>query len=299
MRLYVHMIMCGSICTLMYILFNTVLSYELPLKWKRWLLRTNIIFYLLPVPWLAAELKGVARMLLEVVAGVSFPKNHDIKEINVFNGTDLWKSMLVFDAEGKLVYITGYEKYIPAIRTVLTVCIIALITWIALYIRISLQCKSKMVFLDSTHHYIEDKGTGKKVAVGISPCVASPVTVGLVKPVILLPVDYHGYQDALGEVLLHELNHVSCGDAIERFFCFGVIVVHIFNPLAHYLFREMVAVSEMISDEAALKGRTKKQKADYIRCIMTASQGDSHSMILTPSLGISKSLLRNCRKIIA
>ena len=292
MRLYVHMIMCGSICTLMYILFNTVLSYELPLKWKRWLLRTNIIFYLLPVPWLAAELKGVARMLLEVVAGVSFPKNHDIKEINVFNGTDLWKSMLVFNAEGKLVYITGYEKYIPAIRTVLTVCIIALITWIALYIRISLQCKSKMVFLDSTHHYIEDQSTGKKVAVGISPCVASPVTVGLVKPVILLPVDYHGYQDALGEVLLHELNHASCRDAIERFFCFGVIVVHIFNPLAHYLFREMVAVSEMISDEAALKGRTKKQKAEYIRCIMTASQGDSQSMVLTPSLGISKSLLR-------
>lgn len=106
MRLYVHMIMCGSICTLMYILFNTVLSYELPLKWKRWLLRTNIIFYLLPVPWLAAELKSVVRMLLEVVAGVSFPKNHDIKEINVFNGTDLWKSMLVFDVEGKLVYIT-------------------------------------------------------------------------------------------------------------------------------------------------------------------------------------------------
>ena len=159
MRLYVHMIMCGSICTLMYILFNTVLSYEMPLKWKRWLLRTNITFYLLPVPWLAAELKGVVRMLLEVVAGVSFPKNHDIKEINAFNGTDLWKSMLVFDAEGKLVYITGYEKYIPAIRTVLTVCIIALITWIALYIRISLQCKSKMVFLDSTHHYIEDQGT--------------------------------------------------------------------------------------------------------------------------------------------
>ena len=93
-------------------------------------------------------------------------------------------------------------------------------------------------------------------------------------------------------MILHELNHVSCKDAIERFFCFGVIVVHIFNPLAYYLFREMIAVSEMISDEAALEGRTKQQKADYIRCIMTASQGVSRSMILAPSLGITKSLLR-------
>lgn len=96
MRLYVHMVMCGSFCTLMYILLNTVLSYELPLKWKRWLLRTNIIFYLLPVPWLAAELKSVGRMLLEVVAGVSFPETYDIKGINAFHGTDLWKSMLVY-----------------------------------------------------------------------------------------------------------------------------------------------------------------------------------------------------------
>lgn len=149
-----------------------------------------------------------------------------------------------------------------------------------------------MVFLDKNHHYIQDQHTGKKVAVGISPCVSSPVTVGLIKPAILLPVDYHGYDDALKEVILHELNHVSCKDAIERFFCFGVIVVHIFNPLAYYLFREMIAVSEMISDEAALEGRTKQQKADYIRCIMTASQGVSRSMILAPSLGITKSLLR-------
>ena len=61
--------------------------------------------------------------------------------------------------------------------------------------------------------------TLEKVASGSSPRVSSPVTVGLIKPAILLPVDYHGYDDALKEVILHELNHVSCKDAIERFFC--------------------------------------------------------------------------------
>ncbi len=292
MRLYVHMMMCGSICTLMYILFNGILSYELPLKWKRWLLRVNIIFYLLPVSWLVAELKGEIKYLLGIVAEVTFPETYDVNKINIYKGTDLWKNMLVFDAEGKLIYITGYEKFMPAIRAVLMLCVLALVIWIALYIKTSRQCKSKMVFLDSAHHYIEDQSTGKKVAVGISPCVASPVTVGLVKPVILLPVDYHEYQDALDEVLIHELNHVSCRDMIERFFCFAVIVIHVFNPLVHFLFREMVAVSEMISDDAALKGRTKKQKADYIRCIMTASQDVSRLGILAPSLRLSDSLLR-------
>lgn len=292
MRLYVHMMLCGSLCTLMYMLFNSILAYEFPLKWKRWLLRANIIFYLLPVPWMAAELRDVIKMLLQTVADITFPEVHDIKEIDTFNGTDLWKSMLVFNEEGKLIYITGYEKVMPIIRAVLVLCMIALFLWIVLYTKVSRQCKNSMVFLDMNHHYIQDQRTGKKVAVGISPCVSSPVTVGLIKPVILFPVDYHGYNSALKEVILHELNHVSCRDAIERFFCFGVIVVHIFNPLAYYLFREMIAVSEMISDEVALEGRTKQQKADYIRCIMTASQGGSRSMILVPSLGITKSLLR-------
>ncbi len=292
MRLYIHMILCGSLYTLMYMLFDRILPYEFPLKWKRWLLRVNILFYLLPVPWLAAELRDVLKMLLETVVGITFPEVHDIKEIDTFNGTDLWKSMLVFNEEGKLIYITGYEKVMPVIKAVLVLCMTALFLWIVLYTKVSRQCKSSMVFLDKNHHYIQDQHTGKKVAVGISPCVSSPVTVGLIKPAILLPVDYHGYDDALKEVILHELNHVSCKDAIERFFCFGVIVVHIFNPLAYYLFREMIAVSEMISDEAALEGRTKQQKADYIRCIMTASQGVSRSMILAPSLGITKSLLR-------
>ena len=219
MRLYIHMILCGSLCTLMYMLFDRILPYEFPLKWKRWLLRVNILFYLLPVPWLAAELRDVIKMLLETVVGITFPEVHDIKEIDTFNGTDLWKSMLVFNEEGKLIYITGYEKVMPVIKAVLVLCMTALFLWIVLYTKVSRQCKSSMVFLDKNHHYIQDQHTGKKVAVGISPCVSSPVTVGLIKPAILLPVDYHGYDDALKEVILHELNHVSCKDLFWCYRC--------------------------------------------------------------------------------
>lgn len=126
MRLYIHMILCGSLYTLMYMLFDRILPYEFPLKWKRWLLRVNILFYLLPVPWLAAELRDVIKMLLETVVGITFPEVHDIKEIDTFNGTDLWKSMLVFNEEGKLIYITGYEKVMPVIKAVLVLCMTAL-----------------------------------------------------------------------------------------------------------------------------------------------------------------------------
>lgn len=68
--------------------------------------------------------------------------------------------------------------------------------------------------------------------------------------------------------------------------------VSVVNPLAHYLFWEAVAVGEMTCDDAALRDRTKKQKADYIRCIMTASRSAGRPLIVAPSLGMSKSLLR-------
>jgi len=41
------------------------------------------------VPWLAAELRAVIKRLLETVAGVTFPERYDIKEIDIFSGTDL------------------------------------------------------------------------------------------------------------------------------------------------------------------------------------------------------------------
>ena len=52
-----------------------------------------------------------------------------------------------FNEEGKLIYITGYEKVMPVIKAVLVLCMTALFLWIVLYTKVSRQCKSSMVFL--------------------------------------------------------------------------------------------------------------------------------------------------------
>ena len=281
------MMLCGSICTLLYIFFNSILPYELPLKWKRFLIRVNIGFYLLPLPWFAAEMKELARWLLEKT-GMIFKQN---RRADVFDATSVWKSFIVLDGDGKIIRVTGYQKILPVITAVLAICLVLLAGWVVLYMRTCSRYKRNMVFLDADH-YLKDKNKGRRIAVGVSPCVLSPVTVGVIRPVILFPVDYQKYKNSVNEVILHELNHVSCMDIVERFAGFAVVVVHFFNPLAYYLFGESFAVSEMLSDEAAVKGRTKKQKADYIRCIMEASERTDYLRIIAPSLGVYKSLLR-------
>ncbi len=287
MRLYVHMMLCGSICTLTYIFFNRILPYELPLKWRRLLIRINIAFYLLPVPWLAAEGKELSCWLLEK-AGMIFARR---KTDNTFDAASVWDSFIVLNEDGRIMWITGIQKLLPILLPVLCVCVSVLAGWLFLYMWTSSKYRKNMVFLD-TGDYAKHINTKVKVAVGVCPCVTSPLTVGLVKPVILFPVDYHKYENAMEAVLLHELNHVLCADIVERFFCFMVVVIHFWNPLAYNLLREHVAVSEMLGDEAAVKGRSKKQKADYIRCIMEASQKTNHGNRMVLSLGKTKSLLR-------
>lgn len=287
MRLYVHMMLCGSIFTLAYIVFNRILPYELTLKWRQRLIRINTALYLLPVPWLAAEGKELVCWLLEKT-GVVFSKK---KTGDVFDAASVWGSFIVLDEDGKIVRITGYQGLLPVLLLVLVVCCTLLAGWLLLYMQASRRYRRSMVLLDA-EQYERKKNTGRKIMVGVSPCVPSPVTVGLAKPVILFPVDYHQYEGSMEAIFLHEQNHVLCADIVARFFCFAVLVVYFWNPLACFLFRENVAVSEMLGDEVAVSGRTRRQKADYIRCIMEASQRTETRKTMVLSLGKSKSLLR-------
>ena len=111
MRLYVHMMACGSICTLLYIFFKCALPWELPLKYRKTFLRINALLYLLPVPWLAAQVKGWLKLFLEK-AGMVFPER---TLSNITDTTSVWESTLFFDADKKLLYITGYRNWLTVI----------------------------------------------------------------------------------------------------------------------------------------------------------------------------------------
>lgn len=82
---------------------------------------------------------------------------------------------------------------------------------------------------------------------------------------------------------------------LGKFLAFIVVAVEWFNPLSYYLLREEMAVSEMLCDMVALEGRTKKEKSDYIRCLMETVQKKGDSKMLAASLTSSGSLQENLR----
>jgi beta-lactamase regulating signal transducer with metallopeptidase domain len=105
------------------------------------------------------------------------------------------------------------------------------------------------------HKVVIANAAGLKAApqMAESELVSVPVTIGALRPAILLPVQWREWDDAqLEAVIAHELSHVARHDSLTQY---GSLVhrgVFWFSPLAWWLDRRLAALAEQASDEAAL-----------------------------------------------
>ena len=293
MKLYVCMVLSGSICTLLYIIFNCILPCEFSLKWKNILIRSNIMFYLLPFPWIMARLKENVKVLMDM-AGISFPSG---KIADVINTKNVWESVVVENADGKVLYITGYQKLLPVIGIMTGIFLIMTVGWMIAYLVVCGYYRRNAIYLDASE-YLKNIKWKKKIYIGISEQASSPVTVGIIKPTILFPINREKYEDAMEGIIQHELRHIWNLDVLFRFFTFAVVAVQWYNPLAYYLLWESIAVSELLCDKAATADMSKEEKVCYMKCIVAAVEKQQNPKTLIVTLGGSKGLSKRRLKTI-
>lgn len=86
-----------------------------------------------------------------------------------------------------------------------------------------------------------------------SPFVSVPATLGIGRPVIILPADWREWDAAkLGAVLAHEISHVARRDALTQRLALLHRAIFWFSPLGWWLVRRLTQLAEEASDEAAL-----------------------------------------------
>lgn len=91
------------------------------------------------------------------------------------------------------------------------------------------------------------------VEVRESEHVPSPLTIGMLDPVIVLPVDWQEWQRAkLDAVLAHESSHVERRDPALQFLSSLHRALLWHNPLSWMLHRQIVRLAEEASDDAAV-----------------------------------------------
>ncbi len=87
-----------------------------------------------------------------------------------------------------------------------------------------------------------------------SDAIATPMTLGVFRPWILLPAEHKLWDgDRLRAVLLHELAHVRRRDCLVQWLPNIVCAVNWFNPLAWFARAEMLCEGERACDDAVIR----------------------------------------------
>jgi uncharacterized protein (TIGR03435 family) len=101
---------------------------------------------------------------------------------------------------------------------------------------------------------VTDEGVQRDIDVLLHEATPGPLTFGIVRPVILLPVDAQAWnKDDLHRAIVHELEHVRRRDWISQRLAHLVCALYWFHPLAWIAWRRFVVEAERACDDAVLR----------------------------------------------
>ncbi len=100
-----------------------------------------------------------------------------------------------------------------------------------------------------------------------SEMISVPVTLGVLRPAILLPSGWREWDDTkLDAVIAHEMSHVARRDTLTQRLSLLHCAIFWFSPLAWWLNRHLADLAEQASDEAALSCGTDRKA--YARTLL-------------------------------
>lgn len=135
------------------------------------------------------------------------------------------------------------------------------------------------------------------VQVRINPYIDSAVTVGVIKPVVLIP------QNEVNElVLIHELNHIKCRDMFFTFLTKVIAALNFYNPFAWLLYYEWSRAVELACDEAVLDYVGDERTAEYGNLLIEEAMKGRKSRVccalgfgLDKKKGLTNARIRNMK----
>lgn len=123
-------------------------------------------------------------------------------------------------------------------------------------------------------------GITEKVMVHVSEFVTSPLTIGYIKPVILLPLSAlsHLTPQQVEAVLLHEVSHIKRYDYIINFILSIIHTLLYFNPFVKQFMKVIETERETCCDELVLQFGY--DKIGYASALVTLEQHSTKTAVL-------------------
>ncbi len=139
---------------------------------------------------------------------------------------------------------------------------------------------------------------GRKVRVFVSEIISSPLTIGYLKPIILLPVAAlnHLSVNQVEAILLHELSHIKRLDYAVNFIVSIIHTILYFNPFVKLFVNQIEAERENCCDELVLQFGY--DKVSYASALLTLEKSSSQQFVLALGLTGKQNLLTRIEKIV-
>jgi beta-lactamase regulating signal transducer with metallopeptidase domain len=110
-----------------------------------------------------------------------------------------------------------------------------------------------------------DAGVHRRVDVLLYQAVSGPLSCGVVRPTIVLPMDAQTWhEDDLGRAIVHELEHVRRGDWASQCLARAVCTCYWFHPLVWIAWRQLALEAERACDDAVLQRAEATAYADQL-----------------------------------
>ena len=191
-------------------------------------------------------------------------------------------------------YDTGAAAPSPATEHISTFEILWLVGVLLLAIYFSISYfrsmrKFRMSIPDNTP-YIQNWLTAHQIsrplAVRSSDLISSPLTYGILHPVILLPKKLdRNDQAALKYVLTHEYVHIRRFDAITKILFAAVLCIHWFNPLVWVMYVLANRDMELSCDAWVIRMLGEKNRSSYALMLIKMEERRSGMSALCSHLG--------------
>ncbi len=126
-----------------------------------------------------------------------------------------------------------------------------------------------------------------------NPLVSTPMLIGIFKPRIIIP-DREYNEKQLKNILLHELIHLRRFDIMIKWVIMIAKSTHWFNPMVHFIGKEINHICELSCDEAVIKNLSNKEKQEYGDTLISiVSEIQSSSGRLQATMSEDKNMLKD------
>lgn len=152
----------------------------------------------------------------------------------------------------------------------LVVAVICAAAVIESYARCRREFRASLpVDCEFVERWLGEQKLRRKLSVRQSDRVSTPLTYGVLRPVILLPknIDLED-EETMRYVLTHELVHIRRFDAVSKLLLVAAVCVHWFNPLVWVMYVLANRDIEISCDEAVIRAFGGESKACYARALI-------------------------------